>query len=294
MEKRLKKATTVIAIVAGAFVVIAVVIGILNALIAGGAWQIGWKDYRYDESGYEIGEGSIVSDAITGIDLDWIDGEVEIVACQDTFASISERADGGELPESAKVRWKVLEDGTLSIKYRKSSWFFGFGSSNREKKLTVRIPERFFDGMTTVRVEVSSSDVVAVDLRAKSFAFESASGSLGVKGCTFDHFAVDTVSGDLLAEELLSREIDAESKSGDVDLTLPTLPDALELSAKSGDIVLRMPKDSSFALEWESDSGRLSYDLPLTKSGDHFLCGDGTKRLSVETDSGDLTLVALK
>jgi len=293
MEKRLKKATIVIAIVVGVLVLLAVVLGVLNALVGGGAWRIGWQDYRYDESGYEIGEGSIVADSITGIDLDWIDGEVEIVSCQDTFASISERADA-ELPDSAKVHWRVSEDGTLQIKYRKSSWFFGIGSSNRNKRLTVRIPEKFLDSMDSIRVEVVSADVTVSDLRAKSFSCESASGSIGVKNCSFEGFFAESVSGSLLAEGLIAREIDAESVSGAIDLTLPTLPERLEASATSGDVVLRMPKDASFTMEWETASGSLAYDFLLTKSGERYLCGNGEKSLEIETVSGDLTLVALK
>ncbi|MBR3894149.1 MAG: DUF4097 family beta strand repeat protein [Clostridia bacterium] len=292
MEKRLKKATIVVAIVVGVLVLLAVLLGVLNALVGGGAWQIGWKDYRYDESGYEIGEGSIVADSITGIDLDWIDGEVNIVSCRDTFASISERADG-DLPESAKVRWRVLEDGTLQIKYRKSSWFFGIGSSNRNKKLTLRIPEKFLEAMNSVHVEATSADVNVVDLRAKDFVCESVSGAITVKNCSFDRFSTETTGGSLSAEGLIAREISVESMGGDVELTLPVLPDEIDAESMGGDIVLRMPKDSSFSMDWETNSGQLAYDLPLSKSGDRYLCGNGTKHIDVETASGDLTLVAL-
>lgn len=274
MEKRLKKATVVVAIVAGVLVLLAVVLGVLNALVGKGTWQIGWNDYRYDESGYTVGEGSIVADAITGIDIDWLDGEVEIVACDDTFASVSEHTDE-TLPESAKVRWRVSEDGTLSIKYRKSSWFFGFGSSNREKKLTLRIPKRFFDGINEIRVDAVSSRVTVVDLRAGRLDCETVSGEITVKNCEF-------------------AQLVAETNSGKIDMTVPVPPEVLEVSTESGDIVLRLSKDASFTLEWETDSGNLAYDLPVTKSGDRYLLGDGDNRFDVESDSGDLSLVALK
>ncbi|MBQ7346493.1 MAG: DUF4097 family beta strand repeat protein [Clostridia bacterium] len=290
MQKRLKKAAIVVGIVAGALILIAVVVGVLNALVADGKWNLGWNDYRYDESGYEIGEGSIPSETITRIELDWIDGEVEIISCQDTFISISESAEN-ELPESAKVRWKVGTDGTLSIKYRKSSWFFGVGSGNRNKKLILRIPASYFEQLTAIDVDVESANVVVYDIFATDFEFESSSGSLGVKDCVFLRFSADTVSGKLLADGLTSNTVEAESVSGSVDMKFPVSPNGLDISTTSGKVTLRLPSDASFVMDWETVSGSLAYDLPLTQTGNRYTCGGGANAFDIETVSGDLTLI---
>ena len=81
MEKRLKRVAVIAAITMGAFLLLAIVLGVLNALVGDGRWNFGWNDYRYDDEGYEVGEGTVPHTGITAIDLDWIDGGVEIVAC---------------------------------------------------------------------------------------------------------------------------------------------------------------------------------------------------------------------
>lgn len=293
MEKRLKKAAITVAVVAGILILAAVLLGVLNALVGKGEWVLGWNDYRYDESGYEIGEGSIPSESVTRIELDWIDGEVEIVSCQDTFISISESADC-ILPESAIVRWKIADDGTLSIKYRKSAWFFALGSGNRQKKLTLRVPERFFDQLTAIDVDVDSTDVVVYDIVAPSFSFESSSGTLGVKDCVFASVSVDTKSGDVVTEGLTSNCVSIESMSGNVDMRAVLSPDQMQIDTESGDIKLRFPQDASFVLDWESKSGRISYDLPLTQADGKYILGGGNHLFEIRTESGDLSLITNK
>ena len=188
---KIKKALIVTAIVLAALAVGGVVVGILNALVADGAWSLGWSDYRYDESGYEIGEGSIPFTDITNIEVDWVDGAVEIVPCQDTYPSISEKADG-ELPESAKLRWRVSEDGkTLSIKYRKSSWFFAVGSGNRNKRLTLRIPERMLAQITEIDVEADSAAVTVTDIDVQKLEISTETGNVTLKMPSDASFVLD-------------------------------------------------------------------------------------------------------
>lgn len=290
MENRFKKVTLAVVIAVGVLLIGAVVVGVLNALVADGKWTFGWNDYRYDESGYEIGDGTIPSKGVTRIALDWVEGDVELVACQDSFISLTEFS-ADALAESERLRWRVDENGTLSIKYRKSSWFFGLGASNSEKKLTLRIPESFFEGLTEINVETESADVVATDLFAASFVFHSSSGSLGIKNCAFLEVSADTVSGHMLTEELVSNSISLVSVRGNLDMTASLMPNHLQVSNDGGDVTLRLNEHASFRLDWATEKGSLASDLPLTREGDSYVCGGGTNTFSVTTVSGNLTIV---
>ena len=122
--KQFKKPLIILLIIVAALLVGAVILGVLNALVGKGKWTFGWTDYSYDDADYEVGDGSIPATRITSIDLDWIDGNVRIIACKDAFLSLTESTDS-ELTEASRVRWQVNELGELSIKYRKSSFFLG-------------------------------------------------------------------------------------------------------------------------------------------------------------------------
>lgn len=293
MEKRLKKTAITVAVIAVVLMLGAVVLGVLNALVGNGEWNLGWNDYRYDESGYEIGEGTVASDAVTSIDLDWIDGEVEIISCDDRYISISEHADE-PLPESAEVRWRVDEDGTLRIKYRKSSWFFAVGSGNRQKKLTLRIPKGFFDRLNEINVAVESTDVVMYDVFAASLFFSSSSGSLGVKNCVFASLLAETASGNIITEGVASNEMTLKTKSGAVDMRMDLAPNRLGIATVSGDVTLRLLPELSVTTKWTTESGRVSFDLPLTETDGKYILGGGVNSFEIETVSGDLTLLTKK
>lgn len=289
MEKRLKRVAVITAIVMGSLLAFAIVLGVLNALVADGRWSFGWNDYRYDEEGYEIGQGTVPVTAITRIDLDWIDGGVEIVACRDAYISLSESASSA-LPESAELRWKVDADGTLYVKYRQSDWFFGIGADNREKRLTLRIPEAYFERLTEISVKVASSNVVICDVAAKTLHFESQSGALVLKNCGFDSFFAESKRGKIAADGLLATEISVKAAEGDTDLKLSHCPAELKISATYGDVTLRLPQSASFVLDWRTKKGSLSHDVPLAPSGDRYIAGDGGADFAVETTDGSLTL----
>ena len=271
MKKQTKKALIILGVVVGALLLFAVIFGVLNALVADGKWSFGWSDYRYDESGYEIGEGSVPAASISRIEVDWIDGEVEIVACQDTYISLSEDCDY-ELPESARLRWGVSGDGkTLTVKYRKSSWFFAVGTGNRNKKLTLRVPERFFEQLTEIDIDVESSAVTVKDMTAQKLSFESETGRLVTRGCTFS-------------------EVDAESKSGVLDVGFASCPGKVELDSERSDLTLRLPSNAEFTLEFLTENGKISTDFSLTQSGNRYTVGNGSAQLLAKTKKGDLLL----
>lgn len=179
-RKKWEKICTAIGGVVVGLFLIAVVVGVLNALVADGGWNIGWSTYRYDETGYEIGGASIPSKSVTNIDIDWIDGDVEMVLCKDAFISITEVYEG-EIAESEYLRYRLSEDkSSLSIKYRKSAAFVGFGK-NVEKKLIVRIPEAFIAQLETVSVNSKSADVVLDGVTAKTLSVTTKRGDIDVR-----------------------------------------------------------------------------------------------------------------
>ena len=289
-----KKVIVFVLAVVGALILGAVIFGILNALVVQGKWSFGWRDYRYDESGFEIGEGSIPADAVTHIELDWIDGEVEIVPCQDRYFSVTEFAQD-ELPESAKVRWRVSEDGsTLTVRYRKSSWFFGVGSGNREKKLTLRVPERFFDQLSSLDVSVVSTNVTVKGMVAESFSFSSDMGALSTEKCVFGSVSVTTKNGDIRVGADVDGTVEMSSRNSALTLITGTCPQQIKVETKGGDVTLSLPEDASFALEWTTDKGGITSDFAGRQDGTVYTVGTGEKQYSVQSRKGDLLLTVTK
>ena len=174
------KSIKYIAFILGGLIVGAILLGVLNGLVGGGEWNLGWTNYRYDDNAYKVGEGSIAAPRVETIDLDWIDGSVTVVICQDAYISVSETAPA-ELTEKTQVHWCVSEDGkTLSIKYRGSSSFFGT-TKDKNKDLILRIPEKLIGQLKTLNINAVSSNVTVSNILVDNMDVKTASGNVTIE-----------------------------------------------------------------------------------------------------------------
>jgi hypothetical protein len=175
-----KKIIKYTACVLGGLIVGAILLGVLNGLVGKGEWNLGWTNYRYDDSAYRTGEGTIPAPAVESIDLDWIDGSVTVVICQDAYISVSETAPA-ELTEKTQLHWFVSEDGkTLSIKYRGSSSFFGT-NKDKEKNLILRIPEKLIGQLQTLNINAVSSNVTVSNILVDNMDVKTTSGDVTIE-----------------------------------------------------------------------------------------------------------------
>ena len=252
--KKLKKPLMITAIVIGALILAAVVVGILNATVAGGSWNFGWSDYRYDESGYEVGSGTVPAQHITAIDVDWIDGNVQIVLCDDAYPSLTESAKT-ELTEDSLLRWSVSEDGKrLSVKYRKSSWFFGT-SENKSKDLILRVPRRLMESLETLNVNTVSSNVTVADITVK--------------------------------------QMNVKSRTGEIRINCKTSPEKLNVEGESGKIKITLPYETGFTMTYDSEKGTATVDFPYERENGRYVYRVDrapTTEITVKSKKGDLIL----
>ena len=175
-----KKIIKYAAFIIGGLILGAILLGVLNGLIGKGEWNLGWTNYRYDDSAYHKGQGTIPAPALEKIELDWIDGNVTVIICQDAYVSVSESAPA-ELTEKTQLHWFVSEDGkTLSIKYRGSSSFWG-RTKNKDKDLILRIPEKLVGQLQTLNINVVSSNVIVSNIVVDNIDVKTASGNVTIE-----------------------------------------------------------------------------------------------------------------
>ena len=212
----------------------AIIVGVLNGVVGKGEWNLGWTDYRYDDSAYTVGEGTVRAPYLENIDLDWIDGNVTVVICQDAYVSISETAPA-DLTEKTQVHWSVSEDGkSLSIKYRGSSSFFGT-NKDKEKDLILRIPQKLIGQLKMLNIKAVSSNVTVSDV------------------------VIDNVN----------------------------------VTTKSGDVVLKLPTSTAFTLTHQTKRGGTpTIDFPITKEGNTYVSGANGIKISVKTNSGKVNVTS--
>lgn len=283
----LKKGMRILLIGVAVLVAGAILLGVVNAVFADGKWTFGWTDYNYGDEGFSVGDGTVASDRLTSLEIDWIDGTVEILPCNDTYLSLTEKSPDGELSDGSRLRYRMDADGGLTVKYRKSGFFFG-SSQMLQKQLTVRVPVQYLRDLS-VTVNGKAVTVILNDADVNKLSFNSESGNLAVLSTSsIDKIEAYTKSGKILVSGVV-RDISASTRAGEIKLE--SLPQIAEIENERGDVKLRLPKAASFTLDFETEKGRYISDFDLQDKNGFLVCGSGNADLSIKVDHGVLYLI---
>ena len=258
---------------------------------------------------------------IKSVDIEWASGAVDVVTGGSGKVTVTETCKD-DLPDEEKVHTWV-NDGVLYVKFCASGEKV---DSSSEKRVEITLPKG--TELEKFSAEASSADMTIGGINAKSAYLEASSGDVSFDGDA-GKFEAETSSGNIrfsgeadtisteassgevfidqsgdsksISAETSSGEIEinadstdklsTESSSGDHTIKLGGMPADIGIEASSGDIELYLPEDSEFKATIETSSGDVSYELPLTKTGDEsYTCGSANNELSIETSSGDVEI----
>lgn len=250
---------------------------------------------------YQAGDVKI-NETVDELRIHWISGGVELLASESETVRVKET--GAPADEALKLRY-WLDGSTLHIQPCASGTNYP-GTLN--KTLTVMLPERRMD---LISVDGVSCNVEITALEARTVSIDTVSGDAELKGCTVaDELKMDSTSGDLTAHlrgtldavdfdsvsgaakieaEKIMR-VDFDTTSGAMELNLEREPGTLNHSSTSGSLSLTLPEDADFELNFDSVSGSLKSDIPVTKSSDTYIAGSGGNEYSVDTTSGSMRI----
>ena len=109
--------------------------------------------------------------------------------------------------------------------------------------------------------------------------------------------AVIAVASPLLrdaADAREARDVRIHSTSGRVVLNQQTMPETIQLASTSGGAALAVPGDAGFTAEISTTSGRVDMALPAKKTGNRYVCGDGSAQVSIHSTSGNVSVAAFQ
>lgn len=151
---------------------------------------------------------------------------------------------------------------------------------------------RLYGTFAEVTFSSTSGDIDA-EGAADTVDADAISGTITLTGSYRDIHA-DTTSGTILLEiRDVAPEIDAGTTSADIIIRAEIAPAELDVDTTSGSVELAIPADSSFTLDFDTISGDLRSDMPLTMKGSDLYSGDGSAEYSISTTSGSLKIQPL-
>ncbi len=255
--------------------------------------NFGSTTYVYDDaSSYTMG-GASLTDDIRELDITWVSGKVTVQYHDGDKILISETA-SVELSENNSLYYRVVGK-TLKIQYAKSGVWTNIDFN---KELTVSLPKTA-EGENEKLYELSFDTVSAdVDIRGvytETCEFENVSGNIrGTLMGNVSSVDVETVSGNVSLNVGNLASFDIESVSGNVTMMGGDIRSG-KFDSVSGDFSLDIPVNHGYTLEFESVSGDVDlYGATVSKEGDLYTVGDGTRRYEIETVSGNAKISEYK
>ena len=232
-------------------------------------------------AGYVSETFSVEPARVREIEVDWLGGSVMVVLTDDDSLSFAEMA-YQDVPEEQRLSY-ALDGDTLKIDFCRSGHLL---SSSPEKQLVLSIPrsltlEKFEADTTAAAVNVTglhtqtvdiSTVSGGVDLAAEAYEIDiSTTGGCAAVDADFYQLDFSAVSGSLTLTMQRAAEVDAETVSGGVTLTLP--------------------ENGGFSATLDSVSGDLAVDgFAGSLHRDEFVYGQGGPAYEFDSVSGDVRI----
>lgn len=130
-----------------------------------------FRGYRYDDSGFTVGGGSVAG-TIQALDIDWLNGPIRIELTDDSCLSLSEY--GGETGTQKQLRWKLDAAGRLTVRSRAPVGFLP--QTPEAKVLVVRVPSAMAGELKQLSIRTRSRAVVELSLLPDETTLSAGSG----------------------------------------------------------------------------------------------------------------------
>lgn len=262
------------------------------------------NDYKYDnEKEYSVGATELSATEFTSVRVDWISGNIYLHAYDGDKVKVEETSND-DIEEKYELRW-LVKDNTLYIRPCKSMSSWSLTDEFPTKDLFIYIPYDLAAMMDKVHIDNASASVNISGITAEEFDIASASGDIWYEKCDADEMKIENVSGyinitetniDIFDIESVSGNVEImgivnslniDSVSGEVILCTNQVPQSADVSTVSGDIKFQLPENDGFCIDFDSVSGKVTSEFPLTINNSKQTYGNGSRDFDFETISGN-------
>lgn len=256
----------------------------------GGSFSLGNSFYRYKNADqYSAGPAELTDTDIQSIEINWLSGSVTISAYDGDTLQILEDDD---YPEDQKVRY-LVQNQKLIIQYCKASSGWQFFRKMPDKQLTLLIPSSMASKLHSLNIEAVSADCEITGIAAEACDFETVSGNINTTQLQAGVLDAETVSGRMdLSGQYTA--LNLESVSGRLNVISDTAPIEIDAETVSGDIDITIPDERGFTASFDTVSGSKNCGFAAASRKEDLIYGDGSAEYDFETVSGDISLMPSK
>ncbi len=282
---------------------------LMTAILPGcGMLTSTYEKYENAESYIATSDFSVSTDTVKKVDVNWINGDVEVVSSEDLTNTVmfeeSFYTDEESLSKAQDQAFKMhylIEEDTLIIQYCQSE--LKYGSVKKKLKIVlpkveglelttdpenVQVPENVLHSLS---VKCVSASLTAKDITVQSVDFNTVSGSVLVEDClmvslvnvavsgnvqvknsVLGAVAITEASGSLTVENSTVYAIVVASVSGNVNVAINNVPLTVEITSMSSTVNLNLPYNSIFKFKAQT-KGNVNFGFEYTEVEEWYLVG---------------------
>lgn len=272
------------------------------------------------------------AESLDALNIDWASGDIEVKVVEDRKAvRVTEYIPSG-FNEDKKMLVSE-EGGNLHIRWSKKTpalQIFNF-DLNLGKRLVVEIPKTLVKELDEINCDSILSDLRMADIETNFIKVNTTSGNIKLDNLTAKELQIDTTSGrvelnqaeigkikmnatsgKMTCEAVRAETLEVDSISGNIEfagsiteqaqvsgtsmkvhLDLQEIIKTINVDTISGDITLKLPKNSELSIDFDSISGDLESEF-----GEITLHGDAEKvknenpttEIEISSTSGDVRI----
>lgn len=258
---------------------------LIIALIAGLLVRNFAIDFKFGFSeiqGTRGSSGSVNAADVQALKIEWVAGNVKVQP-GDTDQITFQEDEG--LAEKDQLIWD-LSGNCLTIHYMQPRVNIGI-SVEISKDLIITVPKEWI--CTDLEVNAVSAIVDVTGLQIDTVEFEGVSGTCNFHDCDVGAMNIESVSGNIQFSGTM-KKLDCESMSSNVTAVFFTIPSNINIESMSGDIDLTLPSDCGFRVEMDALSGDFYSEFPTTNNNGSYIHGNEQCLINIDAMSGDVTI----
>lgn len=238
-----------------------------------------------DVSGNPASAGSVSAESVKNIQIEWVSGSITVQPGDVSEITFSE-TEG--LPEDQRMIWKQSGD-TLVIQFSKPRASFGiFGLKGPSAKdLVVTVPREW--QCNALKIDSVSARINVSSVTVQTAELANVSGECSFQACSAASFQAETVSGNVNFEGT-AQKLHFSTVSANCTAAISGNPKEIDMDSVSGDLRLTLPDITGFTASLDSTSGDPSISFPVTSSRNTYTYADGACRITASSVSGDLII----
>lgn len=230
---------------------------------------------------------TLPADTIREIEINWVAGDIVIMATDVEEITISE----SDVTDEQYAMVFQTRGEELEIQFCEKRLMSGVGISfagDLSKDLHIEVPKNWVG--RSIEIDAASANVEMYDIALNELDLDGASGTCDFQNCTIDKLDIDTASGDIYYLGVLD-SLDLDGASASFTGDLQNTPSRIDVDGMSGKLDIALPEDCGYSLTMDGLSSSFRSDFQGTemKNKSH-VYGDGRCRINVDGMRCDVTI----